>query len=100
MADREEYMQKLKSKLDEWDAEIDALESKAEAAQADARARYHKQMQEMRETRNEAFEKYREMQNASGDVWRTMGDAFEKTWQTWLDAFDQSRKRFRDENKG
>lgn len=100
MADREEYMQKLKTKLDEWDAEIDALESKAEAAQADARARYYKQMQEMRETRNEALEKYREMQNASGDVWRTMGDAFEKTWQTWLDAFDQSRKRFRDDNKG
>jgi uncharacterized coiled-coil DUF342 family protein len=100
MTTREEYMQKLKVKLDEWDAEIDALQARAEVAQADARARYLKQMQEMRETRNEAMAKYQEMQDAAGDVWRSMGEAAEKTWQAWLDAFDQTRERFREDRKG
>ena len=36
MSSREEYLAKAKAKLDEWDADIDRLEAKANEAQADA----------------------------------------------------------------
>jgi hypothetical protein len=34
MSSREEYLKKLKTKLDEWDADIDKLEAKARDAQS------------------------------------------------------------------
>lgn len=91
MIDREEYLQKLKAKLDEWDADLDALEVKAREAQADAEAQYRKQVESLRAMRDDAFKQYAQMQDAAADVWETMAAAGEKTWQTWLDAFDQVR---------
>ena len=39
---RDAYVQKLKAKMDEWNAEIDKLAAKADQADAETKIKYHK----------------------------------------------------------
>jgi uncharacterized protein Yka (UPF0111/DUF47 family) len=94
MTNRDEYLNKFKAKLDQWDAEIDKFEAKADEAQADARLQYHKQLDTMREQRDIALKRYNEMQNAAADAWETMVQGTEKAWTAWLDAFEDARAKF------
>ena len=95
MSSRDEYLQKFKAQLDEWNADIDNLEAKAREAQAEAQAQYHEQLESMREMRNDALKRYSEMQSATVEAWDTMVAGAEKTWQTWIDTFAEARSKFK-----
>ena len=94
MADRDEYLEKFKANLDEWNAEIGKLEAKAREAQADAKAQYEKQLVALREMRDDAQKKFAEMQKASDEAWDVMLKGTEKAWQTWASAFEKARSKF------
>ena len=95
MTERDEYLQKFKAKLDEWNADIDKLETKAQEAQANAQAQYHKQIEALREMRDDAQKRYNEMQNAAVGAWDAMVQGTEKAWQAWFDAFEDARSKFK-----
>ena len=95
MNSRDEYLQKFKANLDQWNADIDKLEAKAREAQADAQAQYHKQLDDLRQMRDEALQRYTEVQNATVEAWDTMAQGTEKAWQAWFDAFQDARSKFK-----
>lgn len=95
MSSRDQYLQQFKSKLDEWNAEIDKLEKNARDAQTDAKARYEKQVAELREMHDDAQKRFAEMQAASTEAWEAMAKGAEKAWQAWADAFDEARSKFK-----
>lgn len=41
MSEKDAYVEKMKAKLDEWNAEIDKLQAKAKQAEADAEIQYN-----------------------------------------------------------
>jgi predicted FMN-binding regulatory protein PaiB len=47
--DRKVFIDKLHAQLKEWDVEIEKLEAKAKKSQAEARAEYNKQIQNLHE---------------------------------------------------
>jgi len=93
MTSRDENLEAFKAKLDEWNAEIDKLESNARQVQADAKAQYDKQLESLREMRDDAQSKYSEMQNATAEAWDAMVQGTEKAWQTWANAFEDARSK-------
>lgn len=95
MTDRDEYLEGFKVKLDEWNAEIDKLESKARKAQADAKTQYDKQLVLLREMRDDAQKNFNEMQNATNEAWDVMLKGTEKAWNAWVDAFEDARSKFK-----
>lgn len=94
MTSRDEHLESFKVKLDEWNAEIDKLESNARQAQAEAKAQYDKQLESLREMRDDAQRKYSEMQNATAEAWDVMLQGTEKAWQAWASAFEDARSKF------
>jgi len=94
MTSRDEYLEKFKASLDEWNAEIDKLESNARRAQADARVQYDKQLEALREMRDDAQAKFSEMQNTTTEAWDVMVKGTEKAWQAWGSAFENARSKF------
>lgn len=94
MSSRNEYLEKFKAKLDEWNADIDTLETKAQESQAEAQAEYHKQVETLRKMRDDAQKQYNEMQNAATDAWDALAEGTEKAWTAWADAFSDARSRF------
>ena len=95
MTSRDEYLQNFKDKLDEWNTDIDALEAKTRNAQADMQAQYRKQLEAMREMRDDALKRYNELQGATVEAWDVMAQGTEKAWQAWVDAFAEARSKFK-----
>ena len=71
---REEYIAKLKTQLDQWNAEMAKWESQAAQAQAGMRAEYEKQLAAIRLHQNQAREQLRKVQAASGERDREYGE--------------------------
>lgn len=95
MTSRDEYLEKFKANLDEWNAEISKLEAKAREAQAEAKIRYDKQLESLREVRDDAQKKFIDLQNATTEAWDVMLQGTEKAWQTWVNAFDDARSKLK-----
>ena len=95
MSSRDDYLDEFKAKLDEWNAEIDKLESNARQAQAEAKAQYDEQLEALRVMRDDAQTKFSEMQNTTAEAWDVMLQGTEKAWETWANAFAEARSKFR-----
>jgi len=91
---REEYVQKLKTQLDEWNAEAKKWEAKASEAQAGMKAEYEKQLAAVNSRRDEALYQMKLMQNASLDAWQDMMRGTEEAWKNMHDAFNKARSHF------
>ena len=94
MTNRDDYLDEFKAKLDEWNAEIDKLESNAHQAQADAKVQYDKQLEALREMRDDAQTKFSEMQNTTAEAWDVMLQGTEKAWKAWTNAFAEAQSKF------
>jgi uncharacterized coiled-coil DUF342 family protein len=95
MEDRKKYIDKMSAKLKEWDAEIQKLEAKADSAKADVKARYSKQIVDLRNKKDEAQQKLNQLQQASEDAWEELKDGIEKSWGTLGDSIKKAYSKLR-----
>jgi lipid II:glycine glycyltransferase (peptidoglycan interpeptide bridge formation enzyme) len=94
MMNREEYVQKLKTQLDQWNAEAANWEAKAKEAQSHMKAEYEKQLAALNSRRDEALYQMKLVQNASGDAWQDMMRGADEAWKNMHDAFTKARSHF------
>ncbi len=94
MINRDEYVKKLKSQLDQWNAEVAKWEAQAKTAQAGMQAEYQKQLGLYRSRRDEAISQLRKVQSASADAWADMMRGTDEAWKKMQEAFNQARSRF------
>lgn len=92
--DKSAYTEKMKAKLDEWDAEIQKLEAKARQAEADARLEYEDEVRELKQKRSETRAKLDELGQAGGQAWSDMQSGVESAFDDLSAALDRARKRF------
>ena len=78
MTEREQYIEKAKAKLDEWNADIDKFKAKVTESDADAKIEFSEQLDEMRNQRDKAQAKLTELHDASDDAWHDMKSSFYK----------------------
>lgn len=91
MTEREQYIDKAKAKLDQWNAEIGKFAAQVAGSDADAEVEYRKQLDEMRNQRDKAEAKLKELHDASDD----MKSGFDKAWDSISSAFDNIMSRFK-----
>jgi lipid II:glycine glycyltransferase (peptidoglycan interpeptide bridge formation enzyme) len=94
MMNREEYVQKLKAQLDEWNAEAKKWEQKAQEAQAGMKAEYEKQLAHLNSQREQAMYQMKLLQSASQDAWQDMMKGADQAWKSMQEAFDRARSHF------
>lgn len=94
MVNRDEYVQKLKTQLDQWNAEAEKWEAKAKAAQAGMKAEYEKQLAAVNSRRDEAMYRMKLLQNASLDAWQDMMRGTDEAWKNMQEAFNKARSHF------
>ena len=95
MTNREAYIEKAKAQIDQWNAEINKMLANAAEAEADAKIEYQKQIDEMRNQRNEAKEQIKQMQSASNKAWDDMQAGFDKAWDDIQGSFQAALSRFK-----
>ena len=94
MMNRDEYVQKLKTQLDQWNAEAEKWEAKAKEAQSHMKAEYEKQLATINSRRDEALYQMKRVQNASHDAWQDMMRGADEAWKNMQQAFDKARSHF------
>ena len=94
MMNRDEYVQKLKSQIDQWNAEAAHWETKAQGAQATLQAEYRRQIEQFHARRDETLAELRRLQGASADAWTEMMRGADAALKSMKEAFDRARKSF------
>jgi chromosome segregation ATPase len=95
MSKRDAYVETLKARIDEWNADIAKLEARAKEAEASGRAEYHEQLNELRERRDEGLEQMKKAQESGDAAWDDMHAGFEAAWESISNAFQNAMRRFR-----
>jgi len=94
MINREEYVQKLKAQLDQWNAEAAKWEAKAKAAQATMQQEYEKQLSTLNSRRADALYQLKLLQGASADAWQDMMRGADQAWKDMHEAFNRAKSHF------
>jgi lipid II:glycine glycyltransferase (peptidoglycan interpeptide bridge formation enzyme) len=95
MANRDEYVEKLKSQLDHWNAETAKWEAQTKAAQANMRAEYDKQLAAFRQKRDDAIAQLTKVQSASGEAWKELARGADEAWARMSEAFEKAQSQFK-----
>jgi hypothetical protein len=94
MTTRKEYIEQLKSKLDEWNADIGKWEEKARAKKNDLTINYEMTMDDLRKKRDEATARLKELQAGSEEAFKELKAGADSAWAAMRDAFDKAKSHF------
>jgi len=87
---RDEYVQKLKAQLDQWNAQM----AKWDSASQEFKNKYLQQLDELHVRRDQAIAELKRLQNASTDAWKGMMQGADAALKSMQEAFDKARKQF------
>ena len=91
---RDEYVEALKHKLDEWNEQISKIESQMNSASEDAKSRYQEQLTEMRNHALAAEENFQALVKGQSEEWDKQRETFEKAWSDIAAGFGRAWSRF------
>jgi predicted nucleic acid-binding Zn-ribbon protein len=79
MPSKNEYVEKMKKQLDDWNTDIDTLQVKANLAKAELKVKYGEQIAELRKKRHDAEGKLNAIKSAADDSWEHLKGETERT---------------------
>lgn len=99
MASHEEYIQKLRKQLEEWDYELDRLEHRVEDLGNEARERAKQKLEDAREYRRDVEGKLKKLEGAAGEALQDIRDGIELAWDGLKTGFAAARSEFEDDSR-
>jgi len=94
MKNREEYVQKVKSQLDQWNTEVARWEAEAKKVQGKLQQEYSLQLDQLRKKRDEALAEMHRVQGASADAWQQLMTGSDLAFKAMQEAVERARKAF------
>jgi uncharacterized membrane-anchored protein YjiN (DUF445 family) len=94
MSTRDEYVEKFKHQLDEWNGSIDALASRAGKARDDVKAGYDDHVSTLREHQAAVVQRVQDIQAASEGSWHDLRDGLESAKGTLSESLKKARAHF------
>jgi uncharacterized coiled-coil DUF342 family protein len=95
MKNKEAFVQKLHAKIDEWNADIDRLKAKADQLEADSRIEYQKQIEALKNKRNEIEKKLSELSRSGEGAWEDLKTGIDLAREAMNDAIKSATAKFR-----
>lgn len=91
---RDAYVQKMKAKLDEWNADIAKLEAKARQKDAEAREDVEGRIEELKAKRKTVEDDLDKLRQAGSDAWEDLKAGFEMAADSLGESLRSARSRF------
>jgi predicted nucleic acid-binding Zn-ribbon protein len=95
MSIKESYEKKMQAQLDEWNAEIDKLKARAGKVQADMRAQYEREVEQLRGREQEARAKLEGLKAARESAWEAMKADVDQAREGLFTAIESAGNRFK-----
>jgi predicted nucleic acid-binding Zn-ribbon protein len=92
---REDFVIKLKEKIDLWNADLDRLQAKADQTSAEARVKYQQQIEDLQEKRQALEEKIAQLRGAGEGAWEDIRTGMEIAWGSMSEALSSALQRFK-----
>lgn len=94
-SNRNEFISKMKERLDQLDDEIESMKSKGEEMEADARKEYENRLHDLREKRREAKRTIDDLRSASEERWQQVKDEAEHSWKALHNSFSYFKSQLK-----
>ena len=95
MSKRDAYVQKLHATIDEWNASIDLLKSKANQVNVDSKIEHQNQIEMLKRKRNEIEKKVAALTRSGEDAWEDLRSGADLAWEAMNEAIKTVTSRFR-----
>lgn len=94
MKSKEEYVQYLHKKIDEWNSDIDRLRAKADRLDKESRLELEEQISQLKGRRDEIEVKVSELNQAGSDAWEDIKSGIDLAWDAMNIAIKSATSRF------
>ena len=94
MNKKQAYEEKIRSQLDEMNAKIDVLKSKAKHAEASAKVEYFETIENLQKKRSEVEDRLQSLRDAGESAWEDMKQGVEESWSTFAASVKSAVSRF------
>lgn len=91
---REQYVNRLKTQLDRWNAQATRLETQAGQATHDVKARCVKDLERVRDEREKALYQLKLLEGASATAWHELRRGADEAWTRMREAVAQAATNF------
>ena len=91
---REEYVERMKKQIDEWNAKLGKWEVEVQKAQANVKAQYEMQIKALEKQRDEALKRVNETRDASQAAWMEGSKGAESAWKAMQSSFEKAWAEF------
>jgi hypothetical protein len=88
-------VEKLKAQLDEWNADLDKLESKFRKAEASVKIEQFEQLNELRQRTATAQQTLAKIQEVGDDAWEDLKQGAENVWNELGESFSRAKSEFK-----
>lgn len=96
MANQDEYIQKMKAQLDQWNAQMAAWEAAARTASTEAKVEWEKQTGILKSRLDDMVFRMEQLRSASSDAWQEIARGADEARKAMQDALEKARSRFKD----
>ncbi len=94
LENQQAYKEKLKAKIDEWDAKIREMRAKADQAQAESKIEYQQQLDRMESKRDELRGQLDQIKQASGEAWKDIAAGADRALDEMQESFEKAKAKF------
>ena len=94
MMSREEYVERMKKQLDDWNAKLGEWEGEVQKAQANVRTQYETQIKAMEKQRDEMVKRLNETREASQAAWMEVSKGAESAWKSMQSSYEKAWAEF------
>jgi hypothetical protein len=91
---RDAYVNRLKAQLDRWNAQAARLETQAQGAAQDMKARCAKDLQRLQAEREKALYQLKLLEGASATAWHELRHGADEAWARMREAIAQAATNF------
>ncbi len=94
MMSREEYVERMKTQLDEWNGKLGQWKAEVQKAQAGAKTQYEVQIKALEKQRDQTVKRLNETREASQAAWMEVSKGTETAWKAMQSSFEKAWSEF------
>lgn len=99
MSKRDEFVEKMKNRLDKWNAEIDNLDENVQKVKAELKEKYQAQIIELRKKSEKSEQKLEKIRTAGEGAWENLRGEADRGWNALKDSVNTFKSHFEKDSK-
>jgi len=94
MMNRDEYVEKMKKQIDDWNAKLAKWQVEVQKAQAHVKTQYESQIKALEKQRDETVKRLNETREASQAAWQDVSKGAESAWKALHASYEKAWSEF------